>query len=64
VKVRGSPKSRKYDPEFRVRVVKTALEKQLSVEEIQKVFNIGQSTYYPWKKLYLEQGEEGLSCSP
>jgi transposase InsO family protein len=60
VKARGSPKDQKYDPQFRVRVVKTALEKQLSVKEIEKVFKVRQSTYYPWKKVYLEQGEEGL----
>jgi transposase InsO family protein len=60
VKSKGSTRDRKYDPEFRVRVVKTALEKELSVKEIEKVFDVRQSTYYPWKKLYLAQGEEGL----
>lgn len=59
-KPKAKPSPKKYDAEFRVRVVKTSIEKKLSVEEIRKVYGITQSTWYPWRRVYLEEGEEGL----
>lgn len=48
------------DPEFRVKVIKTALEKDLSPKEVRKVFGVGLSTISKWKKVFREKGEEGL----
>jgi putative transposase len=59
-KPKAKPSAKTYDPEFRVRVVKTAIEKKLSVKEIGKVYGISQSTWFPWKRVYLDEGEEGL----
>lgn len=57
-KSRAKPQS--YDPEFRVKVVKTALAKKLSLEEIFKVYGVRSSAWCAWKKIYLEQGEDAL----
>lgn len=58
------PKSKvvasRQDPEFRVKVIKTALEKELSPKEVSKVFGVGLSTISKWKKVFREKGEEGL----
>lgn len=56
---RSNPASRQ-DPEFRVKVVKTALAKDLRPREVVKVFGVGLSTFSKWKKAYREKGEEGL----
>lgn len=50
----------KYDPEFRVKVVKTAMGRSLSIEEIFKGFGVRPSSWSSWKRIYLERGEDGL----
>jgi transposase-like protein len=42
-------KPQKYDPEFRVKVVKTALSKKLSIEEIFKVYGVRASAWCSMK---------------
>jgi putative transposase len=54
-----SPKSQ-HGPDFRVEVVKTSLEKNLSVKEARKLYGVGSSTWYTWKRIYSEEGEEAL----
>src|SRR5262245_44294838 len=49
-----------YDPEFKLRVCKTAVEKKLTAKEISKTFDVSLSTWFRWKKLYQEGGEEAL----
>jgi putative transposase len=56
---RKSPRAQ-HDPEFRVKVVKTSLEKSLSVEEAQDLYGVGPSTWYTWKKIYADKGEDAL----
>lgn len=56
---RTSPRAQ-HDPEFRVKVVKTSLEKKLSGEEAQELYGVGPSTWYTWKRIYTEQGENAL----
>jgi len=54
------PAQARYDPEFRVKVIKTSLEKNLSAEEALNLFGVGQSTWWTWKRVYREQGEDAL----
>jgi len=56
---RKSPRAQ-HDPAFRVKVVKTSLEKQLSVDEAHDLYGVGPSTWYTWKRIYVEQGEDAL----
>ena len=49
-----------FDQDFRVKVVKTALEKNLSTQEISQLYGISNACWYNWKKKYEEVGEEGL----
>lgn len=53
-------KCRKYTPEFRVKVVKTAEKKKLSHDEVRRVFGINSASFSAWKKIYTKQGEEAL----
>lgn len=50
----------RYDPDFKVKVVKTSIEKSLSAEEAHELYGIGESTWWTWKRVYREQGEEAL----
>jgi len=56
---RKSPRAQ-HDPEFRVKVVKTSLEKSLSVEEAHDLYGVGPSTWYTWKRIYTDHGEDAL----
>src|SRR5688572_18888363 len=56
---RTSPRAQ-HDPEFRVKVVKTSLEKHLSVDEVRELYGIGAATWYTWRKIHAEKGEKGL----
>lgn len=56
---RTSPRAQ-HDPEFRVKVVKTSLAKNLSVDEAHELYGIGAATWYTWKKIHAEQGEDAL----
>jgi transposase InsO family protein/transposase-like protein len=55
---RRAPK--KYDADFRVRVVETALAKKMSLEEVDEAFGVNTSTYSTWKKIFKNKGEEAL----
>lgn len=54
-----SPRAQ-HDPEFRVQVVKTSLERNLSVVEAKDLYGIGAATWYKWKRVFSEKGEEAL----
>ena len=54
-----APRSR-HAPEFRIKVIRTAIEKKLSVEEVHELFKVGPSTYYKWKRVHAKHGDEGL----
>jgi len=56
---RTSPRAQ-HDPEFRVEVVKTSLEKHLTLEEAQELYGVGSSTWYMWKRIYSQKGEKAL----
>jgi putative transposase len=56
---RTSPRAQ-HDPEFRVKVVKTSLEKNLSVDEAHELYGIGAATWYTWKKIFAVKGEDAL----
>ena len=56
---RKSPRAQ-HDPEFRVKVVKTSLEKKLSVDEAHELYGVGPSTWYTWKRVYADEGESAL----
>lgn len=49
-----------YDPELKLRIIKVALEKKLGAPEIKMAFGLAQSTWYRWKRLYQEGGEEAI----
>jgi len=51
-RLKGKPPQSRHDPEFRVKVVKTSLEKKLSAEEACELFGIGTSTWFTWKRVY------------
>jgi len=57
---KGKPPQSRPDPEFRVKVVKTSLEKNLSADEARELFGVGVSTLSKWKSVFREKGEEGL----
>lgn len=56
---RKSPRAQ-HDPEFRVKVVQTSLEKKLSVDEAHELYGVGPSTWYTWKRIYTDEGEDAL----
>lgn len=57
---RGRPRAVRYTPEFKLNVVRTALEKKLTVDEIVGLYGIGSSTWSYWKKAYDKGGEPAL----
>ena len=57
---KGKPPQFRPDPEFRVKVVKTSLEKRLSADEAHELFGVGVSTLSKWKRIFRAKGEEGL----
>jgi len=57
---KGKPPQFRHDPEFKVKVVKTSLEKKLSGKEALDLFKVGASTLSKWKSIFREKGEEGL----
>ncbi len=56
---RKSPRAQ-HDPEFRVQVVKTSLEKNLSVAEAKDLYGVGAATWYKWKRVFAKRGEDAL----
>lgn len=60
---KGKPPQPRHDPEFKVKVVKTSIEKSLSGTEAEKAFGVGKSTWWKWKRIYQDEGEEGLRRS-
>lgn len=57
---KGKAEHPSYSPEFKLRVLKTSLEKKLNCEEIQKTFGVGPSTWYRWKRLHQAGGDEAI----
>jgi transposase InsO family protein len=57
---KGKPPQSRHDPDFRVKVVKTSIEKKLSGKEACELFDVGASTWWTWKRLYAEKGEAAL----
>jgi transposase InsO family protein len=51
---------RAFDPDQRVKVVKTALAKDLTLKEVREVFGVPGSTWSKWKQIYTARGEEAL----
>ena len=59
-RLKGKPPQSRHDPDFRVKVVKTSLEKKLSGKEALELFQVGASTLSKWKSIFLKQGEAAL----
>lgn len=57
---KGTVDGSSYTPEFKLRVVKEGVEGKLNAAEVAKAFGVGPSTWYRWKKLYLEGGEDAI----
>jgi transposase InsO family protein len=57
---KGSAEGSSYTPEFKLRVVKQAVEGKLNGNEVLKTFGVGPSTWFRWKKLYVEGGEAAI----
>ncbi len=57
---KGKPPQSRHDPEFRVKVVKTSIEKKLNGREACELFGVGMSTWWTWKRVYTEKGEAAL----
>ena len=54
-------KSKKYTGEFKVNVIKTIKDENLSYSEALKRFDIpSHSTILRWERIYLEEGEDAL----
>jgi transposase InsO family protein len=56
----GRPRTTRYEGAYRVKVVKTALEKDLTAAEVAQVYGISDATFYAWRKVYQERGEVAL----
>lgn len=59
-RTKGKPPQSRHDPDFRVKVVTTSIEKELSGKEACELFGLGASTWYTWKRVYTEKGEDAL----
>lgn len=55
-----NPRQKRYPPDFKVKVVKTSLKKHLSVEEACRLFHVGPSTWWTWKRVFRTKGEDAL----
>ncbi|MBI3098415.1 MAG: DDE-type integrase/transposase/recombinase, partial [Planctomycetes bacterium] len=56
----GRRRRPRYAPDFRLKVVRTALEKDMTADEVVRLYHIGKSTWQKWKAEYQEGGEEAL----
>jgi len=54
----------RYPVEYRIRVVKTALEKKLTPPEVEQVYGVRRQTYHVWKRRYKTGGEAALENLP
>lgn len=63
VRASGKDKSFRYAPEFKVKVIRTALERKLTGEEVENLYNISRATYYTWRKQHDKGGDEALQSS-
>jgi transposase InsO family protein len=54
----------RYPVEYKVRVVKTALEKKLTPPEVEQVYGVSRQTYHVWKRRYRTGGEAALEDRP
>ena len=52
----------RYSPEFKLKVVRTALARKLKNDEVVQLFGIGSSTWSYWKKAYKDGGEPALTA--
>jgi len=60
----GRPRNVRYTPEFKLKVVRTALERKLENDEVVQLFGIGASTWAHWKKTYKDGGEPAILARP
>jgi transposase InsO family protein len=60
---KGKPPQVRHDPDFKVKVIKTSIEKNLTGTEAEDLFGIGKSTWWKWKRIYEAEGEEALRQS-
>lgn len=56
----GKAKRAAYDAEFKLRVVRAAIEKKLTPEEVHKTFAVPPTTYLSWIQKVQAEGEEAL----
>ena len=56
---KGQP-SKRYTPEFKIKVVETMHREKLSYRETARQFDIPNSRVTAWERIYLEEGAEGL----
>ncbi len=61
---RKDARLKRYPLEYKVRVVKAALEKNLTPPEVERVYGVSHHTYYLWKKRYKSGGEAALANRP
>lgn len=52
---------RRFDPVFKLRVVRTALEKKISISEVARLFELDKPTVYSWKRAFEEKGEAAFA---
>lgn len=52
----------RYDPEFKRKVVRTALEKELTLEEVERTYGVSRASFSAWKKKHLTGGDSALQA--
>jgi len=55
---KGRPRKPRYTPEFKFRVVTTAIEKKLNAREVLETFGVNSTTRYRWQRLFEKGGGE------
>ena len=56
----GRKRRARYDAEFKLRVLKAAVAKEMTGEEVFKTFGVTATTYYAWRDVFAEGGEAAL----
>lgn len=57
---KGRPRAPRYSPEFKLRVVKTAIEQRLNAREVLEAFGINSTTRYRWQRRFEKGGDKAL----
>ena len=58
--IKASRKRVRYTPAFKLKVLRTALEKRLTFDEVRKAFGVGPATFYAWKKRHKAGGDAAV----